>query len=192
MDSNTRRFDPQEAPPMIGQVTTAPRPGTAPLTRRDPRGVLEPIIRRNTNLIAFGLIVLGGLLFFGHGSAAAAFGAGIPLVIGLVFLYVYEDRNHNVGFLIPGAILTGLGLGGFVGMLLGLSGLFPLGMGLGFAAIWYLHREHWWALIPGGILTLAGFSMTFSSHTLGWILPFVLIGGGLWLLAGRHNATARP
>jgi hypothetical protein len=153
--------------------------------------MLEPAIRRNTNLIAFGLIALGGLLFFGHGNAAAAFGAGIPLVIGLVFLYVYEDKGRNIGFLIPGAILTGLGLGGFVGMLMGLPGLFPLGMGLGFAAIAYLHREHWWALIPGGILTLAGLSVTFSSHALGWVLPFLLIGGGLWLLAQRRNATAR-
>jgi hypothetical protein len=191
MDSSTRRFDAQETEVARGQVAPFPPRATSPLPRHHPRAVLEPVIRRHSSLIGLGLIVLGALLFFGRGHAAAAFGAGIPLVIGLVFLYVYEDKNHHVGFLIPGAILTGLGLGGFVGMLIGLPGLFALGMGLGFAAIWYLHREYWWALIPGGILTLAGLSMTFSSYTLGWLLPFVLIGGGLWLLARQRNTVAR-
>ena len=191
MDSNTRRFDAQETEAARGHVATLPPAATSPLSRRDPRTVLEPVIRRNPNLLAFGLIALGALLFFGRGHAAAAFGAGIPLVIGLVFLYVYEGKGRPIGYLIPGAILTGLGLGGCVGMLLGLSGFFPLGLGLGFAAIWYLHREHWWALIPGGILTVAGLSVTFSSYTLGWLLPVVLICGGLWLLARRHSATAR-
>ncbi len=191
MDSSTRRFDPQEAETARGQVTSIPRPRTAPLPWRDPRAVLEPVVRRNSNLVAFGLIGLGGLLFFGHANLAAAFGASIPLVIGLVFLYVYETQNHNIGFLIPGMILTGLGLGGFVGLLLGLTGLIPLGLGLGFLAIAYLHREHWWALIPGGILALAGLAAIFSSHTVAWFLPFLLVGGGLWLLARQRTRTIR-
>ncbi len=194
MDSSTRRFDPQETETARGQVTATatPRPiPTAPLPWRDPRAVLEPVIRHNSNLVALGLIGLGGLLFFGHAHLAAAFGASIPLVIGLVFLYVYDTQHHNLGFLIPGAILTGLGLGGVVGMLIGVSGLIPLGLGLGFAAIAYLHREHWWALIPAGILTLAGLGATFTSHTLGWFLPFVLVGGGLVLLARSRTRPIR-
>jgi hypothetical protein len=191
MDSSTRRFDPQDAPPVMGQFAPVPRPPTAPLLQRDPRAVLEPLVRRNTNLIAFGLIALGLSLFFGHGSVAAAFGACIPLVIGAVLLYVYEDKGRPIGFLVPGAILTGLGLGGFVGMLLGLPGLFLIGMGLGFAAIWHQYREHWWALLPGGIMTVAGLSVTFAGHTAAWMLPLLLIGGGLWLFARQRTRAIR-
>ena len=192
MDSSTRRFDPQEAETARGHIPTTPRPlPTTPIPWRDPRAVLEPVVRRNSNLVAFGLIALGGLLFFGHSNLAGAFGASIPLVVGLVFLYVYETQNRNIGFFIPGAILTGLGAGGFVAMLLGLSGLIAVGLGLGFLAVAYQHREHWWALIPGGILILAGLASIFSVHAVGWLLPFLLVGGGLWLLARQRTRAIR-
>jgi hypothetical protein len=191
MDSSTRRFDAQETETARGHVAPVPPPATRPFSRRDPRAGLKPVMRHNSNLVALGLIGLGALLLFRQGHAAAAFGAGVPLVIGAVLLYVYQTQHRTLGFLIPGAILTGLGLGGFVGMLIGLPGLFAVGMGLGFAAIWYQHREHWWALIPGGILTVAGLSMSLSSHFVAWFLPFVMIGGGIWLLARRRTATSQ-
>jgi hypothetical protein len=77
----------------------------------------------------------------------------------------------------------------------------PLGLGLGFCAIWFLHRAHWWALIPGGIIALAGLQDIASSNGFmreiwpnwGWNSgtwwPLLLVLAGIWLIASRRNTT---
>ena len=146
-------------------------------------------------------IVIGlGLLFLlGGGNLAGVFGSAIVLAVGLVFLYVYRAQGRNFGFLVPGAILTGLG-SGIVLATLGLGGGWvPLGLGLGFCAIWYLYRAHWWALIPGVITGLAGLSALAGEASpwrggWGWHMgsfhsawPLLLVVFGFWLVFGRRR-----
>ena len=98
-------------------------------------------------------ILVGALAIFW----AFLFGAG-----GLVFLYLYLANRDHWWPLIPGLALLSLAaiiaLDRFapqVGEAWG--GVLVLGsIGLAFWAIYFTNREHWWAVIPGGVLlTLA-------------------------------------
>ena len=95
---------------------------------------------------------LGGLLW--SGLWAFMFGDG-----GLAFLYVFAtDYRERWWAVIPGFAL--LAIGGLIGMeilfpRLGdlIGGSFFLGMlGLSFLIVYVVHREHWWAVIPAGVL----------------------------------------
>lgn len=83
-------------------------------------------------------------------------------IAGLVFLGVYFAKREHWWAIIPGSALLGIAL------LMGITALFPVRGGIyggtiflgslaaGFLAIFALHRENWWAMIPGGVLlTLA-------------------------------------
>lgn len=98
-------------------------------------------------------VLVGALAIFW----AFLFGAG-----GLVFLYLYLANRDHWWPLIPGLALLSLAaiiaLDRFapqVGEAWG--GVLVLGsIGLAFWAIYFTNREHWWAVIPGGVLlTLA-------------------------------------
>jgi hypothetical protein len=91
-------------------------------------------------------------------------GQFIPLVVGGVLLFGFLITRHY-GFLVPGGIVSGVG----VGIVLvaddptGTRGaLFLLALGVGFISIWVLGgifrvpENHWWPLIPGAILLLIG------------------------------------
>ena len=71
------------------------------------------------------------------------------------------------------------------------SGVMMLGLAGGFLGIWVigsiyrLSENHWWPLIPGGILTLIGMVQLTSIDLAGALRlwPIVLIVGGAFLLA---------
>lgn len=70
------------------------------------------------------------------------------LIMGIVFIIAYLFRK-NYGFLIPGCILLGIALGT-------IFGAETIGIGVGFAAIYVIHKlyariSHWWPLIPAVI-----------------------------------------
>lgn len=75
----------------------------------------------------------------------------------LIFIGLYISMQRSQFWpLIPGIIMLGLsllilseeiGLRGTIG-----SGLFMLFIGLSFLAVYVLHSEHWWAVIPAGIV----------------------------------------
>jgi hypothetical protein len=108
-------------------------------------------------LIVFGVLSLlsnlrifvGGLDFFW----ALLFGAG-----GLLFLYVFMGNREHWWAIIPGFVLIS------VGALIALETFFPRGIGdwggalvmggigLAFWAIYFVKREHWWAIIPGSVM----------------------------------------
>ena len=215
MDSETRKLDAQEAaripgagetqaytpapttpvpplspaPPVPPMYNAAPSAGPAPVAPPRPAG---PALTNHNNLIALILIALGVWFFLGPSfSLGAILGSSVVLVIGLVFLYVYFNQGRNFGFLVPGAILTGLGAGIVAEALTSSSGWVPLGLGLGFCAIWFLYRQHWWALIPGGILILAGLAMLASSYLVAGLLPFLLVLAGGWLLVSGRLSRRR-
>ncbi len=110
------------------------------------------------------LIFLGLLFFFQqflHVDVGALVFAGLFVLGGAIFFYVFVNNNEHWWALIPGFTLVGIG--GLIAMaelapgLSEFGGGFFLGMiGASFLVIYLLHREFWWAIIPAGVLlTLA-------------------------------------
>jgi hypothetical protein len=96
------------------------------------------------------------------------------------------------GYLVPGAIMTGLGLGIVASEMVawttdeGQGGAVVLGLGLGFVGIWavgtfvHLAQHHWWPLIPGGILAAVGTALLVGGGAVElldyWGIALVVIG----------------
>lgn len=149
-------------------------------------------------IIAGAVLILLGIAFFvmnfveGLGQAVVLFGIGALLVAAYFYTRTY-------GFLIPGCILIGLGLGQLgEATLISFSGFSALSLGVGFIAIYlidWLYRggTHWWSLIPGGILVVT--SLASASETIqvllsrGW--PLILVVIGLLILVGALGFTGR-
>ncbi len=94
-------------------------------------------------------------------------GGWIVVLIGLGFIGAFL-YTRQYGYLVPGGIMTGLGAGIVISQAItwttdeGEGGTIVLGLGLGFIAIWLIAgllnvaRNHWWPLVPGGILAVVG------------------------------------
>lgn len=148
-------------------------------------------------LIAIGLLVLLaqnvqtetlGLLFL------PALG-GLFLIAGLV--------GRQEGFIIPGGILMGIGLGAIFTQNPALAatetakgGVFFLGFALGWFLIPLLSKlftreTQWWALIPGGIMFLIGGALLLGGAAMnvlefvGRWWPLILIAIGLLVIFRR-------
>jgi hypothetical protein len=141
------------------------------------------------------LIVLGVMFLL---MQYFEFGPGLLLVLlGMAFLIPYV-LTRSYGMLIPGCILAGIGIGlMFDRPPLSTSVAVPIGLGLAFIAIFVVQlivarSSHWWPLIPGVILVLAGVAEGVpQAQTLiekGWPLILVLIG--LLILAGQFWRTS--
>lgn len=117
---------------------------------------------------------------------------GLLIVPGLGALFlVWGILTHNEGLMIPGGILSGVGWGvyaiaGPFSMWQGDNegGVFLVFLGLGFGLITVVtavfgKETHWWALIPGGIITFIGTAILFG----GALLKVVAFAGKLWPLA---------
>jgi len=115
-------------------------------------GILLVVAGILSLLQTLGILAGANALFW-----ALLFGAG-----GLVFIYLYLANREHWWPLIPGLALLSLGA------IIGLNrfaprvgeawgGVLVLGaISLAFWAIYFANREHWWAVIPGGVLlTLA-------------------------------------
>ena len=159
---------------------------------------------RKGNPVIGGLILLGLGTYFllnqwfdlpGFENVGMFFLAGL----GVVFLIAGVLRRE-AGLMIPGGILTGLGLG--IGLVAGPFGytnemnsgaLFMFAFAFGwllitlFTAV-FTDETQWWALIPGGIMALIGAGLMFEGQAesifnlLAIIGPLVLIGLGLFVL----------
>ena len=153
-----------------------------------------------------GVVIIGIGAFLLAAQVIPDVGRLIPLLIGLIFLAAFLPKR-DYGFLIPGCIVSGVGIGIILAgalddawsgtaMLLSISG--------GFVAIWIisvlLHRADndwprgssrdaaqalWWPLIPGGILALIGLIVLaesgFESDLLRW-WPLLIIAAGIVIL----------
>jgi hypothetical protein len=118
---------------------------------------------RDGSWIGGGVLIAIGVAFL-LGQLLPNAGRYVPLLVGLIFLAVFLV-TRNYGFLVPGGIVTGVGVGivlamedqGRVG-----GGLFLVSLGLGFVgifilgALFRLRENHPWPLIPGGILCTIG------------------------------------
>jgi hypothetical protein len=175
--STTSQPNAAGAPPSYQYINQSTVPySVTPAQRRD----------RDRSLLAIILIGAGVLFLLSQFSFFPGFGDMVLLLLGGIFMYAYftTKPGYRVGFLIPGAILSGIGVGQFISDLPGTDLLFggsitAITLGLGFCAIWFFERKHWWALIPGGIILLGGLSSVFR---VGALWPIILIGLGIYLL----------
>lgn len=150
------------------------------------------------------LVVLGAYLAFVQITGFG--GEAVVALIGLAFLGAYAV-TRTYGFLIPGAIMTGLGVG-----ILWETQIDPgggsvvIGLGVGFLAIYVIDRmisaetAHWWPLIPGGILTVVGVMIVAGQQRwleqMEWLWPVALVAIGAVLillqLRGGSRAPQEP
>jgi hypothetical protein len=121
-------------------------------------------------------IIIGGLLlvmgavallqnfnvFHFAGSLWGIFWAIVFIAGGVTFLTVFLPGRQNWWAVIPGITLIGLGatialptiFPNFPGNITG--AIFLASIGIAFWLVYYLARDNWWAIIPGGtMLTLA-------------------------------------
>ncbi|HPO57400.1 MAG TPA: hypothetical protein PLV53_01010 [Anaerolineaceae bacterium] len=94
-------------------------------------------------------------------------------LLGIAFMLVLEALNLDaLGELIGGSVFLGL-------------------LGLAFWIIYLLHRDYWWAIIPGGVLTslaIVNFLDELIRFDLGWLFLLGLSATfGLVYLLGRHE-----
>jgi hypothetical protein len=170
---------PVDVPPVVAPPVVAPR-AQIPAERRPDGRIIAGIV-----LIVFGTLAL--LATFYNSSEVGLF---ILPTLGILFI-VWGLVARIPGLLIPGGILTGLGLGTVISELAFASaegdtrgGIIVLGLGLGFLMIMPLimivsSARHWWALIPGGILAITGIALLAG----GPALSVLNVLGKLWPIA---------
>jgi hypothetical protein len=161
---------------------------------------------RNNKAIGGVILILIGVMAF----AAQIFqnynwGLWFLLALGVLFI-VWGMGTRTVGLLIPGGIVSGLGVGtvlagGMWGKLNGVvnGGIVVLCLGLGFVSIVPLamilgDRRQWWSLIPGGILVVIGIMLLAGAFGLqilalaGYLWPLILIAVGVYIIFKRTRA----
>jgi hypothetical protein len=101
-------------------------------------------------------------------------GGWIVMIIGVALLGAFA-YTRQYGYLIPGGIMTGLGAGIVASEVVtmtdeAIGGVVVLGLGLGFLSIWaigmivHVAENHWWPLVPGGILTAVGVALVIGGQ----------------------------
>jgi len=148
------------------------------------------------------LIAIGLLILVAQHMQTQALGLLFLPALGGIFL-VAGIAAHNPGFIIPGGILTGIGMGAVLtqGSIMPLSETAQGGMFLlAFAGGWFLitvltaaftGRTQWWALIPGTIMLLIGGGLLIGGAALnvlefaGRWWPLILVALGLVIIVRR-------
>jgi hypothetical protein len=107
--------------------------------------------------------------------------------IAIPFIVAFLQNRAQWGFLIPAYVLLAIGLmvpllesGMLTDLLVPAYVMFVIA--IPFLAVFLLNREHWWALIPGGILLIIGFAFLFAEAAVELIIPAVLILVGIGIL----------
>lgn len=157
---------------------------------------------RNRLFAGIALIGIGALLLIAQFIQAQWLSVLILPTLGAIFL-LWGLIARNPGLLVPGGILSGIGLGAYLN-----SGPFVEAAErvqggvflLAFAAGWILivvaslaiRRRQWWPLIPGSIMAIIGVALMggdFGLQILEWVgklWPLILIGIGLGVLWQRR------
>ena len=135
------------------------------------------MLRFLSSRILWGVVlVLGGIALLLQNldifkSAGSLFWSVVFLLAGAAFFSVYIENHLHWWAFIPAFTLVGLGLSSLLDLVLpalrvDLGGaLFLLGISIGFSAVFVVNRQHWWAVIPAGVLaTLAVVSVVDSGN----------------------------
>jgi hypothetical protein len=147
-------------------------------------------------LIAIGLLALFGQLL--PEGITSNLGLYIVSALGLIFI-IWGIAARNDGLMIPGGILSGIGLG--IILIEGVrwpanvdeGGVFMLAFAAGWVLIVgltavFTPKTHWWPLIPGGIMAVIGLAVLFGGlfmtalELVGILWPVALIILGLFIL----------
>lgn len=140
-------------------------------------------------LILIGIGVLALVTQFVDWSQWGNIGIYFLPALGVFFLLV-GVATRSVGPIIPGGILSGIGLGTlFVAGPLKIEGVDDGGVFmLAFAAGWavitlfsavFTSKTQWWPLIPGGIMAIIGAGVLFG----GVFMQFLALIGKIWPVA---------
>ena len=160
---------------------------------------------RDRVIAGIALIAIGAVVFFAQISDQPELAWVVVPVLGLIFL-IWGLAARTIGLIIPGGILSGIGLGLYFMLQSGAdrpeessAGIFLLCFAGGWALISLLSlvtREgfQWWPLIPGGIIGVIGLALLgggFGQELLkvaGYAWPLILVGIGIYLLLrGRRD-----
>jgi hypothetical protein len=153
--------------------------------------------------VIFGILMIGaGVIFllqsFGYLKDAGdifwslAFG-----VAGASFLYMFWLDRVQWWPLIPGFSL--LGVGGLIainaiaprlGDVLG-APLLMAGISLSFWIIYYMRRENWWAIIPGGVMAALAVFLALEAIFTEGMVGFFFLGLGLTFVLVAYLPTPR-
>jgi hypothetical protein len=137
---------------------------------------------------AYVMLVVAAIVFFAEGRGFPDYlvGTFVLFSIGLPFLAIYlRDRAHWWA-LIPAYVMLSIGLiiplaemnlnGNYV------AAYVMFAVALPFWVVYVRDREQWWALIPGGIMTVIGASLLLAEQLFRYLLPVAIIAAGLWIL----------
>ena len=168
--------------------------------------------KKRNEWIVGGLLIVIGLFFFlneffelpGLESLAIYFVLGL----GLFFL-AWGVLTRQAGLMIPGGILTGIGLG--IALVAGpfefedgdlSGGVFMGAFALGWVLITlftavFSDETHWWPLIPAAIMAIISGALLVEGpfmvvlEWLGKLWPLALIVGGIAILIGARKLGAK-
>ena len=154
---------------------------------------------RDRIIAGIALIAIGAVVFLAQISNQPELTWVIVPVLGLIFL-IWGLVARSIGLIIPGGILSGIGLGLYFMLQSGIdrpdassAGIFLLCFAGGWAMISLLSLVtqegfQWWPLIPGGIIGVIGLALLgggFGQELLkvaGYAWPLILVGIGIYLL----------
>jgi dipeptide/tripeptide permease len=148
------------------------------------------------------LVAIGVLVLLAQNIKSEDLGLLFLPALGGLFL-IAGIIGRQAGFIIPGGILTGIGLGAMLTQNPAMAptetaqgGVFFIGFALGWFLIpvltkLFTHETHWWALIPGTIMALIGGALLLGGAALnvlefvGRWWPLILVALGLTIIVRR-------
>jgi hypothetical protein len=146
-------------------------------------------------VLAFAGVALVAIFQFGMPAAIAPALAGAGLLGVFAVTRVY-------GYLVPGGVLTGLGIGLMAESAQNIGGAVTIGIGAGFVFVTVTDHlaaggrsGRWWPLVPGGLLLAIGAAQNAVSRAQGesvfrwW--PALLVVVGVWMLARQRRQRKR-
>ena len=142
------------------------------------------------------LVLIGGLLLAQQmgvfGPMQLTFGALLFGVPAALFLLTFFFDRRQWWALIPGCVLAGLALVVLNGENHFIrdeyaGGIFLFSIGVPFLLIYLIDRRQWWALIPGGVMTVLAFMPVLAINE----LSGQLVGGIFFIGLGGVFALVR-
>ena len=158
--------------------------------------------RRNAFVGGVVLVAIGLLVLVAQNVKTESLGLLFLPALGGIFL-IAGIIGRQVGFLIPGGILIGIGVGAILEQTAMAAGNGTVQGGaflLGFAGGWFLitvlskiftSKTQWWPLIPGVIMALIGGGLLLGGAALnvlefaGRWWPLILVAVGLVIIVRR-------